>query len=194
MRKSERSKLKSIIFGVSVVIVIVLISGNYTSYLSKAEAMRSNGVWAVDFAGTVYMSSGVIYGVIDTLKAQFDSTPEIPSYSDYFFSFFESDSNAIPDIPYNHTLVNMRLTVKCVEHNMVERTLLSEKISIAYLWAGGAIDADDSIYSFAYTLGPYVAQSDNSPLKIVAYLELDGAPKITKSYYLIIPNLTAGSE
>jgi hypothetical protein len=186
-----RKKTKAMVSGVALLIVLIFMAGNYAGYLSRVDAMETNGVWTVDFKGSIYMSGGVIYGVIDTFKGIYDGTPDIPDYSDYFFSMFEREKNTIQDIPYNNTLVEVRLTVICVEHNLKARTLFSEKIDVAYLWAGGGFDSNGLIYAFNYTLGQYVADPARSPIKLLACLEIEGTAEVTKTFYLPIPDLEA---
>ena len=76
-------------------------------------------------------------------------------------------------MPFNNTLVKAMIEVRATEGDLEERTLLREEIDIPYLWAGGRMDSDGLIYSFSYTLGPYVAYWEYSPVKIVASIGLD---------------------
>ena len=97
--------------------------------------------------------------------------------------------NKITSIPDNNTLVEMNLLVKATETGLKERTILDEKIDIAYLWAGGSMDSDGMIYNFTFSLGPYVAYWEYSPVKVNAELELDTGFTTTKNAYVTIPNL-----
>ena len=151
-------------------------------------------MWTVEFEGKVYFIGGELYAVITMLDATYDSTPEIPSYSEYLWGMFDPESNEVNDVPFNNTLVKATIEVRATEGDLEERTLLRETIDIPYLWAGGSMDSDGLIYSFSYLLGPYVAYYEYSPVKVSASINLDLGASISESSVSMIPNITLEGE
>lgn len=183
-------KLRKLIGVIILLVFLLYITGTYVAYADKTALMEERGVWTVEFEGKVYFIGGELYAVITMLDAKYDSTPEIPDYSDYLWSQFDPEENQYVDVPYNNTLVKAMIEVRVTEGDLEERTLLKEEIDIPYLWAGGDMDSDGLIYSFSYQLGPYVAYYEYSPVKIEASIGLDIGTTISETSYLTIPDMS----
>ena len=172
-----------------VVVFLLFITSTYVAYSDEVEAMKLNGTWSVELAGGVYLSGGQVYSVISTLDADYDSTPELPSYMDYLNGMFSADSSdSAPSLGLNQTFVDVRIKVICDYTGLESKTLLDKTINVAYIWAGGYLTTDGQIASFSYVLGPYVANYEYSPMKITASIETEGKI-ISESTYVSIPEM-----
>lgn len=182
-------RLRKIIGLIILAIVVIYITGSYVAYADKMALFEERGAWYVTFEGDVYFAGGEVYAVITEMEAYYDATPDLPDYQEYFFSMFDSQTNKVLEVPYNNTFVEAEIMVTATETGLAERTLLKEKISIPYLWAGGDMDSDGLIYSFSYELGPYVAYWEYSPIKVVASVGLDIGTTTSESSYLAIEEI-----
>ena len=182
-------RIRKLVGPVIIVVFLLFITSTFVGYSNEVEAMKASGVWTVDLDGAVYLSGGQVYSVISTLDGDYDSTPEIPTYTDYLNDLFSTDgSDAAPSQLMNQTFVDVRIKVICDYSGMSDQVLLDKTLHVAYLWAGGYLTTDGQIASFSYVLGPYVANPDYSPMKITATVETAGKI-ISESTYITIPEM-----
>ena len=71
--------------------------------------------------------------------------------------------------------------------NGYDAVLLDKTTNVPYTWAGGSIGQNGLIGSYDYSLGPYVAYYEFSPLKITTKVLIDGSQKAIQTFYLSIP-------
>jgi len=180
-------RIRKLVGPVILVVFLLFITSTFVAYSDEVEDMKANGTWDVELVGAVYLSGGQVYSVISTLDADYDSTPDIPTYSDYLNDMFSGDgSDAAPSMLLNQTFVEVRIKVICDYDGLADKTLLDKTMNVAYLWAGGYLTTDGQIASFSFLLGPYVANPDYSPMKITASVETAGKI-ISESTYVTIP-------
>ena len=173
--------------GLAVVGVMMLfVTATYVQYSDQTSLMKSRGVWTVDVSGSVYLTGGSIYSTIDSFRAQYDSSPAIPTFGEFLGDKFGGGSKQ-GAIPANDTFVKMRVVVTVKGEGGYEQTLLDKTTNVPYTWAGGTMGANGEIGSFDYTLGPYVAYYEFSPFKITTKILVDGTQKAVQTFYLSIP-------
>ena len=179
-------RIKKLLGPVILIVILLFVTATYVAYMDKVELMRENGVWDVSVSGAVYLSGGSVYAVIDSLKAQYDAYPEVPTYSDYLGDIFDSHANTNEAIDDNQTFVEVRILITSEGKDLAKKTLLDKTLKIAYLWAGGDYGSDGKIASYSYDLGPYIAYQEYSPYKIICEVTVDGK-SIKETKYLTIP-------
>jgi hypothetical protein len=180
-------RIRKLVGPIVVVVFLLFITSTYVAYSDKVEAMQLNGTWTVELVGGVYLSGGQVYAVISTFDADYDSTPDIPSYTDYLNDMLSvGNSGPAPTLGLNQTFVDVRIRVVCEYTGLESEVLLDDTINVAYLWAGGYLTTDGQIASFDYLLGPYVANHEYSPYKLTATVSIEGKI-ISESTYVTIP-------
>jgi len=179
-------KLGRIIGLVLVIGTLLFLTATYVQYSNYAELLKDRGCWAVDVSGGVYLTGGSIYATIDQFRAQYDSSPEIPTFGQFLTDKFGSGEKQ-QAVPENDTFVKLRVVVTVKGDNGYEDVLLDKTTNVPYTWAGGEIGANGLIGSFDHSLGPYIAYYDFSPLKITTKVLIDGSQKAIQSFYLSIP-------
>jgi hypothetical protein len=179
-------KLRRMIGLGAVGVVLLFVTATYVQYSDQASLMQSRGVWTVEVEGSVYLTGGSIYGVIDNFRAQYDSSPVIPTFGEYLSDKFGAGTKQ-GAVPANDTFVEMRVVVTVKGEGGYEKTLLDKTTNIPYTWAGGDFGANGLIGSFSYDLGPEIAYYEFSPFKITAKILVDNSQKAIETFYLTIP-------
>jgi hypothetical protein len=179
-------KLGRIIGLVLVIGTLLFLTATYVQYSNYAELLKDRGCWAVDVSGGVYLTGGSIYATIDQFRAQYDSSPEIPTFGQFLTDKFGSGEKQ-QAIPENDTFVKLRVVVTVKGDNGYDAVLLDKTTNVPYTWAGGSIGQNGLIGSYDYSLGPYVAYYEFSPLKITTKVLVDGSQKAIQTFYLSIP-------
>jgi len=179
-------KLGRIIGLVLVIGTLLFLTATYVQYSNYAELLKDRGCWAVDVSGGVYLTGGSIYATIDQFRAQYDSSPEIPTFGQFLTDKFGSGEKQ-QAVPENDTFVKLRVVVTVKGENGYDAVLLDKTTNVPYTWAGGSIGQNGLIGSFDYSLGPYVAYYEFSPLKITTKVLVDNSQKAIQSFYLSIP-------
>jgi hypothetical protein len=173
--------------GLSIVAVILLfLTATYVQYSDYTRLLKDRGCWTVEVSGGVYLTGGSIYATIDQFRAQYDSSPEIPTFGQFLGDKFGSGDKQSA-VPANETFVEMRVTVTVKGEDGFEKTLLDKTTNVPYVWAGGTYGANGEIGSFDYSLGPYIAYHEFSPYKVTSKISIDGSQKATQTFYLTIP-------
>ena len=173
--------------GLSIVAVILLfLTATYVQYSDYTSLLRDRGCWTVDVSGGVYLTGGSIYATIDQFRAQYDSSPEIPTFGQFLTDKFGSGETQ-QAVPENDTFVKLRVVVTVKGENGYDDVLLDKATNVPYTWAGGSIGQNGLIGAFDYSLGPYVAYYEFSPLKITTKVLVDNSQKAIQSFYLSIP-------
>lgn len=181
-------RIKKLIGPLVVVVFLLFITGTYVAYMEKVADMQDRGVWTVSVAGSVYLSGGEVYPVIQTMKCIYDKSPEIPTYGEYLDDMFSGGDDSSLEVSDNQTFVEVNILVTSESDGLSKRTLLDKTIKVAYLWAGGSFESDGKIAAFSYDLGPYVAYYEYSPYKITCEVSVDGH-EVKETRYLTIPAL-----
>ena len=178
-------KLKRAIGLVIVGAVLLFVTASYVQYSDYSGSLRDRGAWSVDVAGAVYLTGGTLSVSISTFRVQYDSSPEISSFGQYLGDKF-SGSEKQGDVPVDSTFVELRVIVTVKGEGGFEDTLLDKTTNIPYTWAGGTYGENGVIGSFDYSLGPYVAYSEFSPLKITAKVVVPNSQQVS-TVWLSIP-------
>jgi hypothetical protein len=178
-------KLKRAVGLVIVGAVLLFVTASYVQYSDYSGSLRDRGAWSVELAGAVYLTGGTLSVSISTFRVQYDSSPEIPSFGQYLGDKF-SGSEKQGDVPVDSTFVELRVIVTVKGEGGFEDTLLDKTTNIPYTWAGGTYGENGVIGSFDYSLGPYVAYYEFSPLKITAKAVVPNQQTLT-ALYLSIP-------
>ena len=166
-------------------VVLLFITATYVQYSDYSGLLKARGSWSVDVAGAVYLTGGTLSASISTFRAQYDANPDIPSFGQYLGDKF-SGGQKQGDIPADNTFVELRVIVTVKGEGGFEDTLLDKTTNIPYTWAGGTYGENGLIGSFGYSLGPYIAYYEFSPLKITAKVVVPNSQTIT-TFYLSIP-------
>ena len=175
------------IIGLTIVAVTLLfLTATYVQYSNYAELLKDRGCWTVDVSGGVYLTGGSIYATIDQFRAQYDSSPDIPTFGQFLTDKFGSGETQ-QAVPENDTFVKLRVVVTVKGENGYDDVLLDKATNVPYTWAGGSIGQNGLIGAFDYSLGPYVAYYEFSPLKITTKVLIDGSQKAIQTFYLSIP-------
>jgi len=182
-------KLKRAIGLVIVGAVLLFVTATYVQYSDYSGLLRDRGSWSVDVAGAVYLTGGTLTASISTFRAQYDSSPDIPSFGQYLGGKF-SGSEKQGDVPVDSTFVELRVIVTVKGEGGFEDTLLDKTTNIPYTWAGGTYGENGVIGSFDYSLGPYVAYNEFSPLKITAKVVVPNSQQAS-IVWLSIPEQTS---
>lgn len=169
----------------AVAVVLLFITATYVQYSDQTNLMKSRGVWTVELSGGVYLTGGSLYAAIDNFRAQYDDSPEIPTFGQFLGDKFGGGAKQ-QSVPANDTFVKLRVTVTVKGEDGYEKTLLDKTTNVPYVWAGGTFD-NGLIGSFSYSLGPYVAYYEFSPLKITTKILIDNSQKAMQTFYLTIP-------
>lgn len=172
-----------------VAVVLLFITATYVQYSDQASLMSSRGVWTLEVSGGVYLQGGTITASISNFRAQYDSSPIIPTFGEYLSDKFGGGSKQ-GAIPANDTFVEMRVIITVKGEGGYERTLLDKTTNVPYTWAGGIMGANGLIGGFSYDLGPYIAYYEFSPFKITTKVLVDNSQKAIESFYLTIPTPT----
>ena len=183
-------RIRKYIGPIIVISMLLVLTSTYVGYMEKVDLMQSRGVVEVALEGSVYLSGGQVYAVIEHFNAEFNAHPEIPTYTDYLNDMFSSDSDGSTSVSDNQTFVEVHISIISYGDG-IERTLLDKTLKVAYVWAGGDFGTDGQIASFEYNLDPYVAYHEYSPYKITCQIEVDGS-QVTESEYLTVPDLSEG--
>ena len=175
---------------VIVLFVILFLITSYVSYSNYAEALKANGSWNAELVGGVFLTGGTITVVVSTFKVSYDSTPEIPSYSQFVSAWFKGSGDTMQSLPWNQTFVTLRVLVKVQGEDLPEKILLDDEIQIAYSWAGSQFEGNQ-IGGFSYDIGPEIANHENSPVKVSYETFIDGRATVKDSKFLTIPEMGA---
>ena len=181
-------KLKRAAGLVIVGVVLLFITATYVQYSDYSGLLRTRGSWSVDVAGAVYLTGGALSASISEFRAQYDSSPDIPTFGQFLTDKFGTGEKQ-QAVPANDTFVELRVIVTVKGEGGFEEALLDQTINIPYSWAGGTYD-NGQIGSFDYSLGPYVAYYEFSPLKITSKVSIDDSQKVVQTFYLSIPSLS----
>lgn len=182
-------RIRQILGLAAVFVVLLFITATYVQYSNKLELYQQRGGYYVKAEGRVYLTGGELYAVINEFKGWFDATPDIPTYREHIGQMFDFGSSKPASVADNQTFTILNVVITQTADGMSSRNLLDKSIKIPYLWAGGDIGTNGEIGSFSYNLGPYVAYSEFSPLKITCQVNV-GTTKTLDSFYLTIPNLS----
>ena len=179
-------RIKKLIGPLILVVFLLFVTATYAAYSDEVALMKENGVWTVSANGSIYLSGGQVYAVIESFKAQYDAYPELPDYGDYLNDLFGSGSDSRDGVADNQTFVEVRVLITSEGDGVSKKTLLEDKFKVAYLWAGGDLASDGKIATFDYILGPYVAYQEYSPYKLICEVSVDDKT-IRETKYLTIP-------
>jgi hypothetical protein len=173
--------------GLAIVAVILLfLTATYVQYSDYTGLLKDRGCWTVEVSGGVYLTGGSIYATIDQFRAQYDASPEIPTFGQFLGDKFGSGEKQ-QAVPENDTFIKLRVVVSVKGESGYEKILLDKTTNVPYTWAGGSIGQNGLIGSYDYSLGPYVAYYEFSPLKITTKVLIDNSQKATQTFYLTIP-------
>ena len=170
----------------AVAVVLLFLTATYVQYSDQTSLMKSRGVWTLEVKGGVYLTGGSIYATIDEFRAQYDDSPVVPTFGQFLGDKFGSGKKQSA-VPANDTFVKLRVVVTVKGEDGYEKALLDKETNVPYVWAGGSYGQNGLIGSFDYSLGPYVAYYEFSPLKITTKVLIDNSQKATQSFYLTIP-------
>lgn len=181
-------RIRKYIGPIIVIGMLLVLTSTYVGYMEKVDQMNSRGVVEIELVGSVYLSGGEVYAVIEKFNADFNAHPDIPTYTDYLNDMFSSDASSSVSVSDNETFVEVQITITCIGDG-IERTLLDKTVKVAYVWAGGSFENDGKIAVFEYILDPYVAYYEYSPYKLTCQITVDGN-HVSESEYLTVPDLS----